>query len=53
MQQIQLAFFVEIARENEFSGFAKLCHPGGVSRAKLLFELLANFLGQRWALSGS
>src|SRR5580704_13110753 len=50
MQQIQLALFVEIASQNEPSGLAKLLDPCRVSRPELPFQLLTQFLGQRWTL---
>ncbi len=53
MQQIELAFFIEIAGKNQLSRFAKFRHPCGIARSKLFFELLANFLSQRWTLPGS
>src|SRR6202142_4336156 len=52
MQQVELALFVEIAGENQLSSLTKFRHPRAVSGAKLFFELLSKFLGQRRTLPG-
>jgi hypothetical protein len=51
MQQVELAFLVEIAGQDEPASLAEFSHPRGVSGTKLFFELLTNFLSQRRTLS--
>src|SRR5206468_11088361 len=51
VQQLQLPLFFQIARQDELASLAQFAHPLCVSRAKLLFESLANLLAQRWTLS--
>src|ERR1700752_2328877 len=53
MQQIEFAFLVEIAGQDQLSGLAEFCDPCRVSRTKLFFKLLPDLLRQRWTLPGS